>query len=251
MRYFLLLSKCGTYQAALSAKNGVIGPAADSAAKDAGEGKDFEQVTANAVRLFKYLVPQYYEDFQAFVKRWVHDTLDLLLPNDASHSAAESQPQAAGGQPGDTWKLQTFVQMGGQPQAARERMESERVKFLVTSLLHVDNHPTLTRFFTFRNCVDRMLTMALLKFPQGGLGIKCTAREEGQKRIKKLKRFFAQPAACQALRRDSLVLQLTGGIEAFMSRRPKEGEPPTAVAVQRGEAHVCNAFWTSCTMIRT
>ena len=99
VRYFLLLSKCGTHQAALSAKNGVMGRAAASAAEDAGEGRDFEGVTANAVRLFKYLVSQYYEDFQASVTRWVHDTLDLVLPNDASHSAAESQPQAAGGQP--------------------------------------------------------------------------------------------------------------------------------------------------------
>ena len=213
VRYFLLLSKCGTHQAALSAKNGVIGPAADSAAKDAGEGKDFEQVTANAVRLFKYLVPQYYEDFQASVKRWVHDTLDLLLPNDASHSAAESQPQAAGGQPqaarlqalytkhvipddllelwnGDTSKLQTIVKMGGQPQAARERMESERVKFLVTSLLHVDNHPTLTRFFTFRNCMDRMLTMALLKFRQGGLEVNGPRESKARNDKKKCKGFL-------------------------------------------------------------
>ena len=181
VRYFLLLSKCGTHQAALAAKNGVIGRAAASAAEDAGEGRDFEGVTENAFRLFKYLVPQYYEDFQASVKRWVHDTLDLLLPNDASHSVAESQPQAAGGQPGDTWKLQTIVKMGGQPQKARERMESAWVKCIVTNLLHVDNHPTLTRFFTFRNCVDRMLTMALLKFRQGGLEVKCTAREQGQK----------------------------------------------------------------------
>ena len=98
MRCFLLLSKCGTHQAALSAKNGVMGRAAASAAEDAGEGRDFEGVTENAVRLFKYLIPQYYEDFQASVTRWVRDKLDLVLPNDASHSAAESQPQAAGGQ---------------------------------------------------------------------------------------------------------------------------------------------------------
>ena len=58
VRYFLLVGKCGTHQAALTAKNGVIGRAAAAAAEAAGEAKEFEDVTANAVRLFKYLVPE-------------------------------------------------------------------------------------------------------------------------------------------------------------------------------------------------
>ena len=77
-----MVGKCGTHQAALAAKNGVIGRAAAAAAADAGENKEFEGVTENAVRLFKYLVPQYYEDFKVSVAKWVHDALDSLSPSD-------------------------------------------------------------------------------------------------------------------------------------------------------------------------
>ena len=59
MRYFLLLGKCGTHQSALCAKNGNIGRAAVAAAEAAGEGKEFDDVVANAVRIFKYLVLDY------------------------------------------------------------------------------------------------------------------------------------------------------------------------------------------------
>ena len=66
IRYFLLLSKCAVHQVALSAKNGVIGRAAATAAASDG-AKVFQNVVATAVCIFKYLVPQYYEDFKKSV----------------------------------------------------------------------------------------------------------------------------------------------------------------------------------------
>ena len=66
VRYFLLLSKCAVHQVALSAKNGVIGRAAATAAVCDG-AKVFQNVVGTAVRIFKYLVPQYYEDFKKSV----------------------------------------------------------------------------------------------------------------------------------------------------------------------------------------
>jgi hypothetical protein len=88
VRYFLLVGKCGTHQSALSAKNGVIGRAAAAAAEAAGEGKEFEDVVANAVRIFKYLVPDYYEDFKFSIATWVHLHVEVVEP-EAIH-----QPQA-------------------------------------------------------------------------------------------------------------------------------------------------------------
>ena len=133
---------------------------------------------------------------------------------------------------------QSITQQPGEDiPAARKRREDGWISFVLKQLLHVDHHPTLTRFFTFRNCVDHMLTMAFLKLPQVGLVAKSSAREVSQKRLKKVRSFFAKPSACQALCRASLVLQLTGGIEAFMSRRPKQGEPPTIVLIQKYKAH--------------
>ena len=54
VRYFLLLGKCGTHQAAFSAKSGVVGRAAAKAAKAAGEANEFEYVVPTAVGLYKY-----------------------------------------------------------------------------------------------------------------------------------------------------------------------------------------------------
>ena len=81
LRYFLLVGKCGTHQAGLSAKNGVLGRAAAAAAHAAGEGKEYEGVTENAVRLFKYLVPEYYEDFVSSIALWVDRTIAFLSPH--------------------------------------------------------------------------------------------------------------------------------------------------------------------------
>ena len=83
-----------------------------------------------------------------------------------------------------------------------------------------------------------MLTLSLLHFPAtGGLRTKPSARELALKRITRIQKFFRKSAIGQALRRDSLVLQLTSGVEAFMSAIPKDGEIPTLVAVQQGKAH--------------
>ena len=89
-------------------------------------------------------------------------------------------------------------------------------------------HPPHPReVFSFRGAMDRMLTMALLNLPAtGGLCTKTTAREVGQKRIKRVSHWFSKTASAQALRRDSLVLQLTSVMETFMSTNPKEGDPP-------------------------
>ena len=61
-------------------KNGIVGRVAAAAA---GDSTEYEGVTANAVRLFKYLVPDYYEDFKKSVATWVHDYLKVLLPSGA------------------------------------------------------------------------------------------------------------------------------------------------------------------------
>ena len=88
VRYFLLVGKCGTHQFALTAKNGVIGRAAGVAAEAAGEGTEYEGVTSNAVRIFKYLVPEYYEDFKISIQAWVELHVEIVEP-EAIH-----QPQA-------------------------------------------------------------------------------------------------------------------------------------------------------------
>ena len=80
--------------------------------------------------------------------------------------------------------------------------------------------------------------MSLLNYPcAGGLSVKPSAREESQKRIKRVLNFFGKPSACQALRRGSLVLQLTSCVETFMSEGPATGGMPVVVELHKGKVH--------------
>ena len=124
--------------------------------------------------------------------------------------------------------------------AERKSVEMQRAEFVLKDLLPGDAHPTLTRFFTFRRCVDCMTAMDLLKFPLQGFQVKATARERTQARIEKVRTFFGKPLASQVLRRASLVLQLTSAVEAYISKEPNpdKGEPPKLVELLKLKAHV-------------
>ena len=73
--------------------------------------------------------------------------------------------------------------------------------------------------------------------PEEGFKVAPSARDETQKRVRKVKRFFHNPSTHQVLRRSNLVLQLTSRIEAFMSNIPAEDEPPKVVELLREKAH--------------
>ena len=108
------------------------------------------------------------------------------------------------------------------------------MSMVVAKLLVVDEHPTLTRLFTSRGGVGRMLTMDLLGLPRAGFEVKSSARELSHKRLGDVKACFGKPVLSQALRGASLVLLLPAGVEAAMSATPKPGEAPTVVAVLQG-----------------
>jgi len=122
--------------------------------------------------------------------------------------------------------------------AVRFDMVLRFTNFIVTKLLTPDSHPTLTRFFTFRGCIDRMLSMHLLDIPKHVLVLEKTKpRELNRKRLQAVHSFFSHPEAGQELRRASMVLQLTGGVEAVTARVPKAGELPVLVSLAQGSAH--------------
>ena len=89
IRYFLLLGVCLVHQTALSAKSGVLGRAATTAAAAASDGsKVFQDVIATVVRIFKYLVPEYYEDLKKAADKWAHDEFLSSLPAAAAPTPA-------------------------------------------------------------------------------------------------------------------------------------------------------------------
>ena len=75
------------------------------------------------------------------------------------------------------------LKLGEDPVEERPRVVNLFVQWVVKHLLHVDSHPTLSRFFTFRGCTDRMLTMLLIGMPRDVLKVRSIKpRKENQKR---------------------------------------------------------------------
>ena len=251
-RYLVMVLKCATHQAGLSARSSVIGRAA---ATGAGGGELHKGTTGVATRLFKYVIPDYFEEFVYSVREWVAADLVVLPPaeeEDTAATGAAKQLQVLYTQhvvPDDLLLLwnnglgslrHRLLEPGQDPQRERARLVSEFVQWIVRHLLHVDSHPTLSRFFTFRACVDRMLTMAIIGMPQRAFQVRHSKpRAENQKRLKAVLGFFAHPEAANTLRRTCLAFQLTGEVEAMMSANPSTGETPVLVRLACGEAGAC------------
>ena len=242
VRYFLAVVKCAVHQVALSAKCGVIGVAAETAG-----GKVYKDIAGVAVRLFKYLLLDYYEEFCTSAREWVLRALRLV-----EHSEAERTLLGRGPDVNKLRELYTnhvvsdemlalwnnglddlshMLPRGADPEAERTALVARFTKFVV-GLLKPDEHPTLTRFFTFRGCIDEMLTMDLINMPLEVFVLRnVKPREDNQKRLNAVRAFFSEEEAKQVLRRSSMVLQLTGGLEALTAAKPKEGQPPKVVTL--------------------
>ena len=65
--------------------------------------------------------------------------------------------------------------------ASRPALVNQFTSFIIKFLLTPEEHPTLTRFFTFRKVIDAMLTMDLIGLPQVPLKLeKIKPQEENQ-----------------------------------------------------------------------
>ena len=247
MIYFLLLVKCGTHQAARSVLCALEG----NAAKIAG-GELYKSLAGTAVRLFKYILCDYFEEVCAAVHAWVHGALEVVA---AGHADASAQRETAALRELYTehvlpdamlalfnnglGKLSHVVASSDAAVAAAERPRwvGKFVQWMLDHLARVEHSPTPSRFFTFRAATDRMLTMDLIGFPAhalktGGVNL----REESRKRVQRALGFFHHADASQNLRRLSLCQQLTGGVEALLTADRKPDAPPLAVRLCRGEA---------------
>ena len=119
----------------------------------------------------------------------------------------------------------------------KPRMVAKFVRWLTVHLMKVDAKPVLSRFFTFRQCIEAMLAMSLLGFSQHALHLrKVKPRAENKKRLDLVQKFFRHTEAVQLLKRNCLTFQLTGGLEAILSEVPTEGRIPPVVRLSKGEA---------------
>ena len=95
----------------------------------------------------------------------------------------------------------------------------------------------MSRFFTCRDCLDRMLTMEMTGMVPHVVRVrKVKPRKESQKRMTSVQNFFKHAEAAQTLRRTAISFQLTAGVEALVSEVPKEGQPPPIVRLCKNAA---------------
>ena len=250
VRYFLAVIVCGTHQTGLAAKSAVTGRAAAAAER----GKLYEDLAGVAVRLFKSLINDYFDEFVTSINAWVVRELTVLQPLsvDAAdapiHQAATQKMQTLYTQhvlPDELvalWnnglhRLSHVVGAGEDPVVEKPRVVQRMVQFIVKRLMLVDSSPTLSRFFTFRNCTDALLTMLLIGMPPQAFVLHRTKpKEQNQKRLALVLAFCSDPGAVQLCKRNALAFQGTGGVEALVSTNPVPNEEPPIVRLCNGEA---------------
>ena len=108
---------------------------------------------------------------------------------------------------------------------------------IATKLLVVVEHPVVTSFWTFRDGVDRMLTLSFVRVSLAVLQLPSkNPRPQNQRRLRAVRGFLSDPDSVQYLRRAALCLQLTGLATSVTGQTAKEGhELPLAVRLARGE----------------
>ena len=123
--------------------------------------------------------------------------------------------------------------------AAYKRQQVEKlVACLQPRLLNVSEHPTETRFLTFRQHKEAALLLVLLGFSTELLTLVAVrAREENAKRLKRVRRWFLKRDTAQYLRRTVLCMRLTGALHDMSASTVSEaGKPPMVVRFAEGEA---------------
>lgn len=253
VHYWLAMIRCATHQANLSAKSCAFGPAAEIAQDPRGEVGGVAVhtlLTGAAARLFKYLINDYHEEFCSNLRDWVLRDLRLVNAGEARDNDSAKATGLAKLYGGAVFpesilalwnnglgRMEHVLPEGASPEAERERVAGEFVSSLATFFLKVDEKPTVSRFWTFREAVGRMLSMSILGFPKAVLRFKTLKpRQQGQTRLRCVLNFFRHACSPQLLRRVSLSMQLTGVVTSFTGRVTGDVEVPMLVLLTQGEA---------------
>ena len=170
-------------------------------------GKLHGDIVGVAVRLYKFLIADYYDEFAYSVRAWV-DRVLKVMPHcgaDAARQAAIARMQSLYTEhvlPDDLiarWNNgighgMCHVLLAGQnPEEERPRLVKLFTEWIINHLLKIDSAPTLTRFFTFRACTDRMFTMHLIGMPTNALIVtSIQPRKDNQTRLT-IEDFFPAP----------------------------------------------------------
>jgi len=250
LRYFLIVVRCASHQANLAIASAVAGRAASAAAFNAaGLGADplrrrlapfdcpSRAVCAAIVRFYKFLVNAYYGDMCANLQEVVgRMRAREFHENDAAaarahwdgmaelYGAGVIPPGLLDSMSGGLGAWAHFV-----PPGAEEELDEAKCKaleILRRRLLVCDEHPTLTRMFTFAPHVEGFLLLHFLGCVEDLVKWRGTqARDKSRKRVQRVLAFFAKPGTGEFLKRTALALQICGHVHGVCAQDPIAPEP--------------------------
>ena len=246
VRYFLVVLVCAAHTASLATGAVVQGRAA--VLGDHTNSKLHEATCGVVARLFKFVLPDYWGEILHETKEWVRRKLVVLSweqrePESESavrrlqqlytkHVISDSCCELLNGGLNPPTHI---CAPGVDPETVRAKLATRVYEYIVKELYVVDEKPTLTRMFTYRDCVDHCLTLSLLNVPAGCFRLRKNVRQTTQKRLKIILNFFKNQHAPQLLRRTSLGLQITGGV--------------VAMTCKKDESHASEAKRMSCSAL--
>ena len=207
------------------------------------------------VRLYKYLLPEYYSDFYASLLSWA-SRLQLVLDDGHRPEAHERDCnlRVLYGNLVLPWELLQalnngldslthYVEAGELAMYLRDR-EGLRMHW-VRQLVEVrrkkelapDEKPTLSRFFTLRENMDNLLTMDLI--PDGHSEMiklaKANPQAKMSKRMEWVTKLYQTPGITQYLRRTCLCLQVTGHLHNACAKEFDASEDEHALLVRMAQ----------------
>ena len=242
MRYCLLAWRCASHQVNLAVHVAICG----KLVKEPVENND---ICANVVRLYKYLIPDYMQEFTSSLRQWVSQL--ELLSDSAQALDGHFQPRTdkmldlygSGVLPPSILKL--FNHILGQlvhrcpSESVREEVRRRACGVLIKHLFVVEEKPVVTRFWLFSSCVNRMLCMLLIGLPPDIFKLSAgRAAQEGQKRLSRFMTYYRSPSTSAELRKAVLCLRLTSHALNITAKHHLAAEPDVPMLVQLGRGIV-------------
>jgi len=249
--YKMACWKCGAHKASLVVKTALCGR------RYFEEVIDGDGILGATTRLYKYLVPDYADQFAGRLRSWVVEQLAFevgeVLPgirrpdwNMRLLYGQEVLPDRLCDILNVDCRRLVHVCAQGESQ---EGVRGQLIALLYELNLRCENHPVPTRFWVFGPCVRAMLRWMLLGIPETVLTTETIKpRQENLKRLTAVKAFLRRGGG--DLRRACLCLRLTDvGVNLTASKhRRRDGVPkktgsgaaaeaqlPTMVRLGKGE----------------
>ena len=240
IRYSLVVILCASHLANLVVQIAICGQAMSNPI-------DEHLLCGTCSRLFKYLIPDYLEEFTFNLRdriargfALVHNNADAELDRHASHLL-----QALYGEsvlPGALLKLLNLnvrsLQHSCPVGTDRDAICSQLFHFLTRLVLKCESKPIVTRFWLFADCVFTLLLVDLLKLGPTIFKVHSTKpRQDSIKRIRLVASFFDAAETPAQLRKAATCLQLTQhAVNMTAQTRAREDDPrPLILRLAQGE----------------